>query len=168
MEIDIQSKTNNPILKRTEVHFFLHHEEESTPKRELVRSELADKLKVKKENIMINYMKSSFGKSETVGYARIYNSIDEAKKREKEYILKRNNIITKKPEKKKEEGEKPPEKPQSKPLETTEKPKEMHEKAEEKPEEPKKESAQEKPREPKIEKKSEKQTDKIPDEKEEK
>jgi len=158
MEIDIQSKTNNPLLKRTEVHFFLHHEDESTPKRELVRSELADKLKVKKENIMINYMKSNFGKSETIGYARVYKSIEEAKKHEKEYILKRNNVITKKPEKKKEEEEKQTEKPKA----------EIPEKSAEKTEESKKETAKEKPEMQKIEEKTEKQTDKTSEKKEEK
>ncbi len=168
MEIDIQSKTNNPLLKRTEVHFFLHHEEESTPKRELIRSELADKLKVKKENIMINYMKSNFGKTETIGYARVYKSVEEAKKREKEYILKRNNVITKKPEKKKEE-EKPPEKPPSEPQQESEKPKEeTPEKSDEKTEEPKKETAEEKPEEQKIEEKTEKQIDETSEKKEEK
>ena len=45
MEIEIQSKTNNPLLKRTEVHFTIHHDGGKTPKRELIRSELAEKLK---------------------------------------------------------------------------------------------------------------------------
>jgi small subunit ribosomal protein S24e len=163
MEIDIQTKTNNPLLKRTEVRFFLHHEGESTPKRELVRSELADKLKVKKENIMINFMKSNFGKSETIGYARIYKSVEEAKIRERKYILKRNNVIMPQKEKKKEEPEKPPEKPVA-PEKATEdeskKPEESKEKTDEKVEDlPKTEETnkenieQEKPKEEKTEKK---------------
>jgi len=112
MEIDIQSKNNNPLLKRTEIYFCLKHNGEGTPKRELVRSELADKLKVKKENIMINNMKSNFGKTETSGYARVYASIEAAKAGEKNHILKRNNVIVK--EKKSEKEEKPEEKPEPK------------------------------------------------------
>jgi small subunit ribosomal protein S24e len=119
MEIDIQIKTNNPLLKRTEVHFTLIHNGESTPKRELVRSELADKLKVKKENIMINYMKANFGKTETIGYARIYKSVDEAKSRERDYILKRNKVIAAEKKKPKEE---PPKQPPVKPDEAEQKP----------------------------------------------
>ena len=78
MEIEIQSKTNNPLLNRTEVHFVIHHKGEGTPKRELIRSELAEKLNVKKENIMVNFMKSSFGSTETLGYARVYKSVEKA------------------------------------------------------------------------------------------
>ncbi|UCD13517.1 MAG: hypothetical protein JSW60_08165 [Thermoplasmatales archaeon] len=107
MEIDIQSKTNNPLLKRTEVHFIIHHEGESTPKRELVRNELAGKLNVKKENIMVSYMKSSFGATDTLGYAKIYKSLKEAEKGEKNYILKRNNVLVKEKKPAKEEKEKP-------------------------------------------------------------
>ena len=155
MEIEIQSKTNNPLLKRTEVHFFLTHEGEKTPKRELVRSELADKLKVKKENIMINYMKSNFGKSETTGYARVYKSVNDAKAGEKDYILKRNNVIMPQKEKKKEE-EKTPEKPPSKPEESAEKPKEE---SSEKSDVEKEEKPVEKPpEEDKIPEKEEKET----------
>jgi len=126
MEIDIQSKTNNPLLKRTEVYFSLHHDGEGTPKRELVRSELADKLKVKKENVMINYMKANFGNTETLGYAKIYTSVEEAKAREKKFILIRNNVIAAEKKKPKEEKparpslkkeEKPEEKQVEKPLE---------------------------------------------------
>jgi len=165
MEIDIQSKTNNPLLKRTEVHFTLRHEGEGTPKRELVKSELAEKLKVKKENIMINYMKSNFGNTETLGYAKVYKSIDEAKAREKKFILIRNNVIAAEKKKPKEEkpaapptkkeeahAEKPEEKPEGKPVEEVpEKPEEKTEveteKAEEeiKPEEEKKEEPEKPP-----------------------
>lgn len=121
MEIDIQSKTDNPLLKRTEVHFTIHHEGEKTPKRELVRSELADKLNVKKENILVNYMKSSFGSTDTVGFAKVYKSVKDAKSGEKNHLLKRNNIAgtEKKPSEKKEEKPKA-EQPDIKPKETQE------------------------------------------------
>ena len=52
MELEIQSKKENPLLDRTEVQFIVHHDGESTPKRELLRTELADKLNVKKENVI--------------------------------------------------------------------------------------------------------------------
>jgi ribosomal protein S24E len=158
MEIDIQSKTNNPLLKRTEVQFTIHHEGEGTPKRELVRSELADKLKVKKENIMINYMKASFGNTETLGYAKVYKSVEAAKVGEKKYILIRNNVVADEKKKPKEEKpvpppvkkeEEPAEKPADKTLEETpeEKPEGDTEKTEEniKPEEEKKEETEKPP-----------------------
>jgi small subunit ribosomal protein S24e len=86
MEIEIQSKTDNLLLGRTEVRFVIHHEGEGTPKRELVRSELAEKLNAKKETIMVNDMHSSFGTRKTIGYAKIYKSIEDAKKGEADPI----------------------------------------------------------------------------------
>ena len=148
MEIEIQSKTNNPLLDRTEVHFIIHHEGESTPKRELIRGELAEKLNVKKENIMINYMKSSFGTTDTLGYAKVYKSLKEVKAGEREYILIRNNVLVKEKKPAKEEKKKPVEPSEEKPEEGAEKP------AEEttvKPEEGKDEETAEKPDEEKEE-----------------
>jgi small subunit ribosomal protein S24e len=104
MEIEIDSKRNNPLLNRTEIYFTIKHEGEGTPNRELIRSELADKLNVKKENIIVNTVDSSFGKQEISGYAKVYSSIPKAKDIENDHILKRNLLIEgeKKPVKKEE------------------------------------------------------------------
>jgi small subunit ribosomal protein S24e len=117
MEIEIQSKTDNLLLGRTDVHFVILHEGESTPKRDLVRSELAEKLNAKKETIMIDYMQTSFGARKTVGYAKIYKSIEDAKAGEADPILMRNGLGTKKKSKKevKKEGEEKKEVPKEKP-----------------------------------------------------
>ena len=123
MEIDIQSKTNNPLLKRTEVHFTINHDGGKTPKRELVRSELAEKLNVKKENVIVNFMKSSFGSTDTVGYAKVYKSLKDAGAWEKKHALKRNNVLTGEKKPAKQEQEKPVEQPQEKQEETVEEPK---------------------------------------------
>lgn len=117
MEIEIQSKVDNVLLGRTEVRFVILHEGEGTPKRELVRSELAEKLNAKKETIMVDAMHSSFGSRKTIGYAKVYKSIEDAKAREADPILKRNNLGTKKKAKKEaskpeaEKKETPKEKP---------------------------------------------------------
>ena len=161
MEIEIQSKSNNPLLNRTEVHFIIRHEGESTPKREFIRGELAEKLNVKKENIMINYMKSSFGITETLGYAKVYKSLKEAKDGERDYILKRNNVLVKEKKAAKEGEKKPPvEQPEAKPKEGAEKPAE--EETAVKPVEETKEEPAEKSEE--GTKESEKETTVKPDE----
>jgi small subunit ribosomal protein S24e len=107
MEIEIQSKNDNLLLGRTEVRFVVSHEGEGTPKRELIRTVLAEKLNAKKETIMVDFMKSSFGARRTVGYAKIYKSVEDAKAGEADPILKRNGLGTKKKPKKetKKEGE---------------------------------------------------------------
>jgi small subunit ribosomal protein S24e len=140
MEIEIQSKTDNPLLGRSEVRFVILHEGEGTPKRELIRTELAEKLNAKKETIMIDFMRSSFGTRKTVGYAKIYKSVEDAKAGEADFIMRRNGLGTKKKPKKeaKKEGEEakeaPKVKPKAEPKEqpAVEKPKEPQKPAEEK------------------------------------
>ena len=109
MEVEIDSKKNNPLLNRTEVHFSIQHEGEKTPNRELIRNELAEKLNAKKENIIINYIQSSTGIQKSIGYAKVYSSVKNAEEMERKYILKRNKISGKK--EKKEEEKKPEDKP---------------------------------------------------------
>ena len=109
MEIEIQSKVENPLLKRTEVHFTILHDGEKTPKRELVRSELAEKLNVKKENIFVNAMNASFGSTATTGYAKVYRSVKEAQDKERDHVLKRNNAFVGEKKEGKDTTEKPAE-----------------------------------------------------------
>lgn len=120
MEIEIQSKVDNVLLGRIEVRFTVLHEGEGTPKRELIRSELAEKLGAKKETIMVDAMHSSFGSRKTIGYAKIYNSIEDAKAREADPILKRNGLGTRKKAKKEasKDGAEKKEAPKEKPAKT--------------------------------------------------
>jgi small subunit ribosomal protein S24e len=94
MEINIDSKRNNPLLNRTEIHFSIQHEGEKTPNREIIKSELSEKLNVKKDNIIINNIYSSTGIQKTSGYAKIYSNIKMTKELERKHILKRNKIIS--------------------------------------------------------------------------
>ena len=116
MEIEIDSKKNNALLNRTEVHFTVHHGEKGTPDRELVRTELAGKLNVKKEDVIVNYIHSGFGSQESTGYAKIYTTIENAKGLEKRHILERNKLVEKREKKKedKKKAEKPPSKTEKK------------------------------------------------------
>jgi small subunit ribosomal protein S24e len=100
MEIEIDSKKNNPLLKRTEVYFTVKHTGEGTPNREIIRTELADKLNSKKENVVINIIQPGFGIQETTGYAKVYSSTESLKGLEREHILKRNKLGETKKDKK--------------------------------------------------------------------
>lgn len=122
MEMEIDSKKNNPLFDRTEVHFTIQHEGEKTPNREIIRSELAEKLNAKKENIIINDIQSSSGIQKSTGYAKIYSSVKKAEEMERKHILKRNKISGKKEKKegeKAETAEEPP-KEEEKPAEKKE------------------------------------------------
>jgi ribosomal protein S24E len=139
MEIEIESKRNNPLFNRTEVHFTVRHEGKGTPDRELIRSELAEKLNAKKENIVVHTIHSSFGNQESTGYAKVYTSVEKSKGWERQHILRRNKIIAKE---EKKPGEAPAE-PKEK--EKTEKPTEEPPKVEEQPTEEAPKTEEEKP-----------------------
>jgi len=159
MEIEIQTKTNNPLLKRTEVHFTINHDGGKTPKRELIRSELAEKLNTKKENVMINFMKSGFGSAYTVGYAKVYKSVKDAEAYEKKHVLKRNHALAGEKKSAKGEPEKaagqPTAQPEQKEESSKEQEKPAEEKVEEKTEEPEKSKEEKTDEQPKEEKSAE-------------
>jgi small subunit ribosomal protein S24e len=104
MEVEVISKKENLMLDRLEVDFKVIHPKEITPKRKDVRDEIATQLKVQKDRVVIDNMKTEFGKPETMGYAKIYKSKSEAQATETEAVLKRNNLFEAKKEK--AEGEK--------------------------------------------------------------
>ena len=92
MEIEIESKRNNPLLNRTEVHFRINHVNEKTPNRNIIKTELAEKLNSKKENVIIDKINTSFGLQEITGYAKIYTSSKQAESIEIKYLIDRNKV----------------------------------------------------------------------------
>ena len=103
MEIEIDSKKNNPLLNRTEIYFTIKHIGEKTPNREIIRAELADKINVKKEDVILDSINTTFGVQEITGYAKVYSSSDKLKVIEREHILVRNKLMQTKKKQKKEE-----------------------------------------------------------------
>lgn len=151
MEIEVVEKVDNKLLNRTEVHFRVVHTGKKTTERELVKSDLAEMFKVKKEQVIVDHIKSKFGTQESIGYAKVYKTIDDAVKVEPDYLLKRNKAASKKAEKEEEAEVKPEEKEAVQP--ETEETQEA--KPEEKSEEKKEQSAEEKKEEQKTEDKTE-------------
>ena len=101
MEIKIVSKKDNPLLKRKEVQFTIEQGSKAkTPERLAVKRVLAAQLQVKEELVFIKKIKTLTGTSTIVGEATAYESKEQAKLIEPDYIMKRNNP----PEKPKEEA----------------------------------------------------------------
>jgi small subunit ribosomal protein S24e len=91
MEIELTEEKENPLLKRKEVTFKLHHEEEgASPSREAARNALIKALKCSSNLLVIDKMATEFGKRETVGYAKVYESEERLKEIERKHIVKRN------------------------------------------------------------------------------
>ena len=76
MELEITENNDNPLLNRQEVQIVIKHESDATPKRNQVIKNLSEKLKAKKELIIIDHLKNKYGKTETEGYAKIYTNKD--------------------------------------------------------------------------------------------
>lgn len=92
MKVEIERKVENPLLERTEIHFTVDHEGGPTPKREEVKAQLASILNVEKDTVIIDSIKTEFGKQVSRGYAKVYRSVEIAKKIENEYQLVRNDL----------------------------------------------------------------------------
>ena len=92
MDVEITDKKQNPLLKRQEIRFKILHPKEPTPNRDSAREKIASLSNVKKEQVIIDNLETTFGMSETKGYAKIYASKEEAMKNEREHHLVRNKL----------------------------------------------------------------------------
>jgi len=100
MEVKIVSAKENPLLKRKEVNFRVEHGPQGkTPPRLEVKKALAAELKISEELVFVEKMQTMTGTNIAVGVANAYETAEQAKLIEPEYIIKRNSP----PEKPKEE-----------------------------------------------------------------
>jgi small subunit ribosomal protein S24e len=98
MEIEITKEDDNQLLMRKEVFFRLKHEG-PTPSREDARNALIKTLRSSQNLLVIDKMETEFGKTETVGYAKVYEREDRLRAVEREHILRRNLSSAEKGEK---------------------------------------------------------------------
>jgi len=96
MEVQVTKRRDNPLLMRREVHFQVTHTGEPTPKRTAVQAALAETLKAKKENIIIDHYRTEFGKEVSHGYAKVYSSVEAAGRFERDSRLVRMGLKEKK------------------------------------------------------------------------
>lgn len=99
MEIKVLEEKNNPLLQRREVQFSVSHNL-GTPSRQEIKNKIAAYLNSKPELVVIERMRSQFGKRETRGYAKIYETAERLKSVETEHIIQRNEKPVPKEEKK--------------------------------------------------------------------
>ena len=92
MDIDILSEEENPMLHRTDVRFQIVHEE-ATPSRLSVRDSLAAKLNKDSGEVVVHRLDTKYGMRKTIGYAKVYESAEDATDVEQEYMLERNKIL---------------------------------------------------------------------------
>jgi small subunit ribosomal protein S24e len=89
MKLEINEKKENKLLDRLEVKFYIK-ESGPTPKRNEVREQIATKLGIKPDGIILDWLEARYGEQVTVGYAKVYKSLEAASKVEPKYLIKRN------------------------------------------------------------------------------
>ncbi|MEM2988177.1 MAG: 30S ribosomal protein S24e [Candidatus Bathyarchaeia archaeon] len=100
MKIKIISKKYNPLLKRNEIIFQVEHEQtRGTPPRLEVKKALAETLKTDPNLVFVKKMETKTGTMTALGNANAYETLEQARLVEPDYIIKRNQP----PEKPKEE-----------------------------------------------------------------
>jgi len=122
MEVKIIQQQYNPLLKRKELAFLIKHEQtKGTPSRLEVRQKLAEQLKTNLELVYVKRIETKTGTMTAKGEANAYDTVDQAKLVEHQYIIERNVPKEKKEIAEKAEEPKKPEKPEK--PEKVEKPK---------------------------------------------
>ena len=152
MELEITSKHENLLLNRIELNFKATHPGEATPKRDELRQQIAKELSAKKELVILDWERSDYGRTVTVGYAKVYKSKEDVMRIERKPILVRMGLVAAEVREKKERKVAPPaKKEEAKPAEKA--PAKAEEaKAAKKEEPPKKEAAAKPAEKPKEEK----------------
>jgi small subunit ribosomal protein S24e len=91
LDIQVISEKNNPVLKRREISFKVIHDE-ATPSRKSIVERLAATQNTKVGLVYVDGLKTEFGKRETIGYAKIYETEERAKQIERAHIIERNTF----------------------------------------------------------------------------
>ncbi|HDN74458.1 30S ribosomal protein S24e [Archaeoglobales archaeon] len=89
MEMYIESERYNPLLKRKEIYCKLSFDGK-TPSRNEVREKISGLMNVEPERVIIDYIKTEFGRTEARCYIKIYDTIDDLNAIEDEHIISRN------------------------------------------------------------------------------
>lgn len=91
MDVRIIQQRYNVLLKRKEVTFQVNHKKTGgTPTRLEIRDALAKLLKAKRDVVYVKRVETKTGTMTAIGEANAYDSLEQAKSVEPEYIIARN------------------------------------------------------------------------------
>ena len=93
MELLIENKKEEPLLRRSVVGFKVNFEK-MTPSRKEIREELVRKLGVSEKLLVIAQVSTQFGTHTALGVARVYNT-DADMTVERRHLLVRDNLAQK-------------------------------------------------------------------------
>jgi small subunit ribosomal protein S24e len=88
MDFEITSDKRNELLSRREVRFTLRYDG-ATPSRMQIIGKICALLNVKDQQVVLDSLKSRYGRMELTGEARIYDSEEVKKKTERAHLMTR-------------------------------------------------------------------------------
>lgn len=88
MNVEVTSDSRNELLSRREVAFTLQFDG-PTPTRMQVAGKLAATLNVQEKLLVVDSLKTMFGKTELTGRVRVYDNEEQKKRTEREYLMTR-------------------------------------------------------------------------------
>jgi small subunit ribosomal protein S24e len=92
MEIDIIEEKENPLLGRKELKVKVTHDG-PVPGRDQIRKKIEALLNAKKNTVIVDTIKPSFGAGESLGLVKVYKSEEQARSIEPAYILEKNKPV---------------------------------------------------------------------------
>ncbi|MCS7130416.1 MAG: 30S ribosomal protein S24e [Archaeoglobaceae archaeon] len=106
MEIRVEAERYNPLLKRKEMHLRVSFNGK-TPSRMEIREKIAGLMNSELSRVILDHIKTEFGKREARVYVKIYDSPEALKAIEEKHIIERNfPELKEKKEEAKEEAKK--------------------------------------------------------------
>lgn len=107
MKVEIEGKSKNQSMHRTEIKFRVENAEK-TPSRADLREKLSAMLDAKPENLIVDSVRHEFGTMQVFGTAKLYESPEFALRLELEKAKRKNfpETFKKEEKKKKEKGKK--------------------------------------------------------------
>ncbi len=92
MEVYVEKDRKNPLLKRREVYCRLSFGGK-TPSRSEVKAKIAGLMNAEPERVVVDYIKTEFGKTEAKCYVKIYDTVEDLQKIEEDHIIERNKVV---------------------------------------------------------------------------
>lgn len=89
MEVYVENERYNSLLKRKEVYCRLSFDNR-TPSRSEVRAKIAGLMNAELERVVVDYIKTEFGKTEAKSYVKVYDTIEDLRAIEEKHIIERN------------------------------------------------------------------------------
>jgi len=98
MDIEIVAEVENKTLFRKEIDFRIDHVGSTTPSRKDIRAKIGAQFDADSEAVVVKKLETKYGIGITQGSARIYTDLEQMKRIELDYVLKRHESEEKKEE----------------------------------------------------------------------